>query len=157
MINPAIFLGAIVGAGAVFGLGVTVGFEWGEGKSERYYLKLLKSEAQTASDLIDVKNGQINQCHAQVDEINRVTAETEQRINAMLSEDAQERQRAQREARARAVAATERNDRLIDALQNLKDNIDASNLNPCMGEPVDPDYVGLLNDALAAATARGDD
>ncbi len=157
MINPLAILGAVIGAGAVFGLGVNVGFEWGEGKAVRKYQDILISEAKTNTDLIEVKNTQIQQCQAQVDEINRVTAETEQRINALLSKDATERQRAQREARARAAAASERNDRLISALLNLKENIDATNLNPCMGEPVDPEYIGLLNDALDAATARGDD
>lgn len=157
MINPAFIAAGAFGVISVFGLGVKLGHEWGSTATENSFRQKAEIQAQINTKIINTKNNDLEQCRGQVAKINEVTAENEARIAALLSEDQASRREAQRQARARSQENQQRSERLVGLLVKLREDIDATELNPCMGDSVDPAYVGLLNAAIDEATGRNND
>lgn len=157
MINPIGIVGAFLGASMLFGLGVKLGHEWGSTSTESVWKSKVIAEGKTSTDLLQTKQNDLDQCRAQVEKINQTTAENEQRIAALIQDDQASRRAAQAEARRRDAANQARGARLAALLDQLREDINASEFNPCMGEPVDPGYVELLNELVDTATDRGDD
>lgn len=152
MMSPISIIAAGVGALALFAGGVKLGHEWGSTTTEALWQEKVIAEGKTQTALLRTKQNDLDQCRAQVEEINRVTAENEQRIAALILDDQETRRQAQAEARRRAAENAERGARLTELLDQLREDINASDFNPCMGEPVDPGYIELLNELVETAT-----
>lgn len=151
MFNPWAAVAGIVGVISIFGLGVKLGTEFESGKADGKLLQAM----QAASDVVDIKNGELEQCRASVAAINETVAQQGKKLARAYANDSAARRKAEAEARERDQANQERQKAVIEALTKLKGGIENADFGVCAGERADSDYIGLLNETLA--TARGGD
>lgn len=129
-----------------FGLGVGLGSNLERVKWQKRAI----STAETCTQITNKKEGETQQCRAQVAEFARVTAELEQKRSAELLEDRAAREQAAREQSSRDKDARQKAQLVLTALQGIRDDINNGKFDPCTNTVADSNFIGLLNDALSA-------
>lgn len=147
MINPGTILAGVFFTGAVFGLGFHVRGEFEEGACANRLI----GEMKTASDVLDRKVGELDQCRGQVDKINQSMDEQGRRLQEEIRKNRLADAEAAAEARKRDIRYEESRRATAEALSALRSAIDDKDFGACAGEPVNDQLIGLLNDALAAS------
>ena len=138
-----LFLGAFV-VGAIFSFGAYVGGTMSAGKwKARAY-----ETAANGSKIIAAKQGEADQCRAQIDKINVAIMEQEAAQSARAAKDRAERAAAEREARIRDQQKLEKESRVLAALEEIKDGIESGQFDACVSTVADREFIGLLNSAL---------
>jgi len=144
MINPYMIIGGLAAVGGFFVLGVQVGSSYATGQCDSSRL----ADSQNASKIIFAKEAQLTQCEAQVSAINATVAQQGRKIATMLANDQRKRDAAQSEAIERDAELRAAQERVRDALTQLRSDINEGDFGVCAGESVPDDLIGLLNDAL---------
>lgn len=148
--NPYMMIAAIASVGGSFAFGVYVGNGYASGRCDgRIY-----AEAVTATEVLNRKDRELEQCRSQVDEINSTVAEQGRKLSGLLAKDAKERRIAQAEAAARDRDLVDSQKRVREALLKLKDTINEADFGECAGSIVPDDLNRLLNDALAEGSGQ---
>lgn len=130
----------------VFGLGMGLGSNLERVK----WQKRIISTADVSTQIISKKEGETQQCRAQVAEFARVTAELEQKRSAELLEDRAAREQAAREQSNRDKDTRQKAQLVLTALQGIRDDINNGKFDPCTNTIADNNFIGLLNETLAA-------
>ena len=141
MLNTTTIIAALVGVATSFGVGTMVGSRF----TAANYQDRLIQEMQLASDVYEVRLGELEQCRAQVDTFNLSVAEQERQINALRREQRQAREEAAERASIRDAELAASQLRVQAALTKLRGQLDELELSPCAGAPVDTDLIELLN------------
>ena len=149
MINAYTIIGALAGIGVSFGIGVQVGSKF----TASNYQERLISEMQLASDVYEVRLGELEQCRGQVDGFNLAVADQERQLSAMRREQAEAREEARESASLRDAEISAANIRVQSALNKLKGQLNELSLSPCAGAVVDTGLIELLNTELRNAGA----
>ena len=134
---------------AVFSSGVFFG---GALEKSSWQKKALQA-AEVSTKIIRAKEGETQQCRAEIEKYNQATAVIQEQIKADLIAAAEARAQAAEEARARAKESNIKAQRVLIALQEIKEGVDNGKFDPCTNTIADSNFIGLLNDALA--TNRG--
>jgi hypothetical protein len=149
MPNPLSSLAAKVilfalGALSVFGAGMFLGHELGAStwKGRAY------QQAQTSSRIILAKEGETQQCRAQIDKANAANRALADELAEKNRLDRAARDKASREAVARDRESRERNKLVMAALEQLRDDITQGNFDACTGTNADSKLIELLNATL---------
>jgi chromosome segregation ATPase len=147
MFNPALIVAGVMVVGGSFGLGY---HQRGQVESGKCANRLI-DEMQTASNVLDRKSGELDQCRGQVEKFNASVSEQSRLLQAELKKNREASKRA-----AEAAANREKRFELsraatAEALDALRSAIDDKDFGPCAGEPASDDLIGLLNDAIAAS------
>jgi hypothetical protein len=101
--------------------------------------------------VIDVREGELDQCRGQVDKFNQATAANAARIAQEIREAARRDREAERRAAMRDDAAAERAAIAFETLAELKRKLENGDYTGCAAEPAGADLLGMLNAAIAAA------
>ncbi len=140
---PRLIVGGVAAIG-VFGLGYKVG---GEMAASSFKGKIIQ-QAEISTQIIDRKEGDIEQCRAQVSKINETVAAQGRKLAGKLEADAKARRLAASEAKIREAESKVRMTRVMEALADIRQGIDDGKFDACVGTDADPEFVRLLNDAL---------
>ena len=143
--NPWTLIAAGVAAVAVFAAGVNVG---GRMASAGHKQEII-NELRSASDVLDVKQADLDKAYAQIEAYNRTNVEQERQINDLLNKDREAREIAREAAATRARAAKLQRDAIKNVLQELQLQIANNAYGGCAAEPVNADLLRDLNAALA--------
>lgn len=151
--NPYILIAAITALAGSFGMGFHVRGEFVKG----HYTEKMLLAAEQASDIIEIKNGEIKACQAELSKVNSANAENIKKNQRLIADDIAAREAARAEARARDLAAAEANERVREALISLRGAVDdaTETFGACAGESMPDNFRGLLNDAINATEAVG--
>lgn len=145
-VNPWMILGGVAAFALVFGAGMKTGSDLANSTCN----KRLLAEVRSASDVLDIKQMELEQARAQVDSINLTVAEQGRRITQLLNNDRAAREIAQEAAREREIEARRQRQVVADVLNELRVKISNEEFGTCARERVDPELISMLNDALAA-------
>lgn len=145
MINPYMILGGIVAIAGTFGTGLKVGSMYQSGRCDA---KLL-TQLETNSTVLFRKDERIQKCEAQVGKINETVAQQGKELAAKISADARSRQQAQDAAAERDADLAIAQQRVRDALAELKGKLDETDFGECAGTTVPDDLNRLFNEFLA--------
>jgi phosphoribosylaminoimidazole carboxylase (NCAIR synthetase) len=129
---------AIFAAGLVFG---------GQLEKASWQKKALQA-AKVSTEIINVKQGETEQCRAQVAKFTLATTEIEQRRIAELQKDRQAREIAAQEAAIRDKDSRQKAQRVLTALLQIQEGIDSGKFDACTNTIADSNFIGLLNDAI---------
>lgn len=149
--NPLVIVAAIAVVGGSLGIGFKMGHDYADGKcSGKLY-----NEAMTATKVLNIKDGELEQCRGQIDKFNLAVSDQERQISAFRREQNEARQEAVESARVRDAEIAASQIRVQAALNKLKGQLDELELSPCAGAVVDGDLIELLNAEFRAASDRG--
>lgn len=129
---------------AVFFVGLVFG---GQLEKTKWQRKALQA-AKVSTEIINIKQGETEQCRAQVSKFTLATAEIEQRRIAELQKDRQARDEAAREAAARDKDSRQKAQRVLAALLQIQEGIDSGKFDACTNTIADSNFIGLLNEAI---------
>lgn len=146
MILLKLFLG-LVGVLAVFGLGMVFG---GQLASSHWKSRVIQ-QAENSSIVIAKKEGERDQCRAQIDKVNKALSEQKDELAKRNRQDQEARAQARREAAERDKKDREQAALVMAALEQLRDDITEGKFDACTGTVADTDYMRLLNEILAAS------
>jgi hypothetical protein len=135
----------VIGALAVFSAGMYLGHALG---SSAWKGKAFK-QAENSSIVIAKKEGETSQCRAQVDKANAANMKLAEELAAKNKQDKAAREQASREAVARDRQSRERNNIVLTALEQLRDDITTGKFDACTGTIADSDILRLLNETIA--------
>lgn len=154
MMNPYVIVSILVALGGSFGFGWQVRGEFVKG----HYTEKMLNAANQASDVIEIKNGEIKACQAELSKVNSANAANIRKNNQLIQADVEARNQARAEARERDAERAAANERVRTALLDLKGSIEdaTENFGACAGEPMPDNFRGLLNDAIDATAPIGD-
>lgn len=144
--NPLIIGAAAAAVTGAFALGAKVGSDIEAGKGKNRIIE----EMQNATLVLDRKDGELEQCRAEVDKINTTVAAQGSKLAGLMAEDRRKREKATADAIARDRASQERLGAVLSTLGELRSKIDDGQFGVCAGELVPGEFVSLLNDAISA-------
>lgn len=129
---------------------LSVGIFFGAQLERSHWQKRALQAAKVSSQIINTKENETQQCRAEVEKYNKANAAMQEKIAADLLQDREARKQAELEAIARDRDNRAKAQRVLIALQDIKDGIDNGKFDACTNTVADSNFIGLLNDALAA-------
>lgn len=141
-LRVAVVAGSLLAATSVGGyFGYNLGSSQWKGKVVR--------QAENSSRIIQIKENETQQCRAQADEFNRASAELSRQLAQKVLEDKEAREQAAREGAARERESRKRAGEVLAALNQIREDIQNGQFDPCTSTLADPVFIGLLNDTLS--------
>jgi hypothetical protein len=131
---------------AIFAAGLMFG---GALERSSWQKKALRA-AHVSTEIINRKEGEVEQCRAQVSKFTLATAQIEQRRIAELQRDRQARQLAEEAAASRDKYSRQRAQKVLTALLEIQEGIENGKFDTCTNTVADSNFIGLLNSAIAA-------
>ena len=151
--NPWRILAPLFASVAVFALGMWVG----SGLTASSWKSKLLRAAQENTQIIDAKNGELEQCRAEVTKFNETTAKNAAKTQQIIVADQSERKAAEKRATVREQESQRRLEAAFQTLDELRRLINEGAFQGCAAEHVGDDLVRMLNDAIAAGDGAGRD